>query len=254
MRKLTAVISLVLLVAPLAIGYAATEKRVHKVVPLNGGGSLSISTHNGSITVKSWTQPSVDIDARIETGEWGTAEDVDKTQVQITGSGSSVRVESDYSAVTWRHFFFTGMHELPPIRYTISMPATARLDIDDHNASVHVSGLRNDLRINSHNGSIEISDFDGGANVETHNGDVRVAYSRFAKSSSFETHNGAIEVQMPGQTRFHINAHGHHLGVNSEFPIVTSSMGGSRYVGDVNGGGPELRLVTHKGTFRLIQG
>ncbi len=251
MRKL-AILFILLAVGPFA--NAATEKRVHKVVPLDATGSLSINTHNGSVTVTAWNQPTVDITARIEQGGFTSAEDVDKTDVSITGSGSNVRVKSDYSAVPSHYFSFTMVHELPPIHYTISMPATARLDIDDHNARVRVTGLRNDLRINAHNGDIDITDLDGSATIETHNGSVRVAYSRFAKSSSFETHNGSIEVRIPAEARFHVNAHGHHLGVSSDFPIVTGGIGGSRYVGDVNGGGPELRFTTHNGSMRLRKG
>ncbi len=87
--------------------------------------------------------------------------------------------------------------------------------------------------------------------IETHNGPVAVAYSRFTKPSRFETHNGAIDIRMPAEARFHVDARGHHLGVKSDFPITTEGFGESRYVGNVNGGGPELRFTTHNGSMRL---
>jgi hypothetical protein len=230
---------------------AASDKRVHKTVPLDPGGSLSIDTHNGTVTVTTWNQPTVDVSAIIEQGEFSSNDDVNKTEVRVSGSSGSVRVESDYSAVSM-HFNFFGMsHNLPLIRYTISMPATARLDVDAHNATIRATGLRNDIKINTHNGDIAITDLDGGATIESHNGDVRVAYSRFTKPSRIETHNGGIDIRIPAQSRFHVNASGHHLGVDSEFPVVVNSMGDSRYVGDVNGGGPELRVTTHNGSLKL---
>jgi len=249
MRKVIIPFVLMLAVATIA---AAADKRVHKTAALDPNGSLSIDTHNGHVVVNTWNQPTVDIVARIEPGEYGTQEDVDKTEIKVTGSGSSVRIESDYTRVGSHFAWFGITRDLPPVHYTISMPATAQLTIDDHNANVRVTGLRNDIRINSHNGSIDISDLDGAASIETHNGDIRVGYRTFAKSSNFETHNGSIELRLPAGARFHVNANGHHMGVDSDFPTtITRSPREGRYVGDVNGGGPELRISTHNGSLRL---
>jgi hypothetical protein len=253
MRKIAIIVSVLLVAA--SIAGASSDKRIHKAVALNPNGSLSIDTHNGTVVVTTWAQPTVDVAARIEAVEFGSAEDVVKTDVRVTGSGSSVRIESDYSRVPTHLRWFGMSRHLPLIHYTISMPATARLEIEDHNASVRVSGLRNDLRVNSHNGGVQVSDFDGAASIETHNGSVRVAYSRFAKSSQFETHNGTIEVRLPPNSRFHVNANGHHMGIDSDFPtVITKGPREGRYVGDVNGGGPELRVSTHNGSLRLKKG
>ncbi len=253
MRKVAILVSVILTVA--AIAGASTERRIHKTMALDPNGSVSIETHNGTIVVTTWNQPTVDINVRIEPGDFGSSDDVNKTNVKVTGSGSSVRIESDYSAVPTHFGWIYISRNLPLIHYTISMPANARLDIDDHNANVRVTGLRNDLRVNSHNGSVDVNDLDGSASIETHNGSVKVAYRRFAKSSSFETHNGGIDLRLPPDARFHVNANGHHMDVDSDFPtVVTRGPREGRYVGDVNGGGPELRVLTHNGSLRLRKG
>ena len=93
------------------------------------------------------------------------------------------------------------------------------------------------------------------AEIETHNGDVRVSYRNFARRSTFETHNGGIEIRLPAGSRFHVNASGHHMDVDSDFPTtVTKAPREGRFVGDVNGGGPELRVSTHNGSLRLRKG
>lgn len=246
MRRI-ALVSLLLAIAPMAVA----ARRIHKVVPLDANGHLSVSTHNGSVTVTTWNQPSVDIDARIEPGQTDYPEDVERTDVRINGSGGSVRIESDYTDVP-SHAGWLGVNRsLPPIHYTISMPATAKLDVSGHNAAVRVSGLRNDVDIESHNGRVELADLDGAAEIETHNGNISIAFSRFARASRIETHNGSVEVRVPGDSRFHLEAHGHHLGFDSEFGVVTRRMNRSHYVGDVNGGGPELRFEAHNGMLRL---
>jgi hypothetical protein len=234
-----------------AMSAAAAEKRVHKTVPLAASGNVAIDTHNGTVTVTTWNQPSVDVSARIEPGEIASDEDVRLTEIHVTGSGDSVRIESDYSAVPSRFVFFGVSRDLPLVHYTVSMPASARLTVDAHNSTVRVSGLRNEVKINTHNGNVDLAGIDGAASVETHNGNVRVAFSRLASVSRIETHNGGIDLSVPAQSRFRVNASGNHLGLNSDFPAVVKFMDRSRYVGEVNGGGPELRITTHNGSLRL---
>ncbi len=248
MRKTGIVLCVVLLLASTT---AAADKRVHQNVALAASGSVFIDTHNGTITVTTWNQPTVDVTARIEGGLWISDEDVNKTQVRVTGSGDNVRIESDYSAII-SHFSWLGTnHNLPPVHYTLSMPAGARLTVDGHNTTVRATGLRNDVKISTHNGSVDLAGLDGAASIDTHNGDIRVAFSRFARLSRIETHNGGIDLRIPAQSQFHLDATGHHLGVSSDFPVVIKRMERDRYVGDVNGGGAELRVTTHNGSVTL---
>jgi len=129
MRKRGIVLSVVALLA--AATAVAADKRVHQTVSLAASGSVSIDTHNGTITVTAWNQPSVDVTARIEQGLFISDGDVRKTEVRVTGSGENVRIESDYSAIMSRFFWLGNEHNLPSVHYTLFMPATARLTVDD---------------------------------------------------------------------------------------------------------------------------
>lgn len=232
----------------------AADRRVHQTVNLDQNGRFELVAHNGSITVTTWNQPRVEIDARIEPGEWGYEEDVDKVDIRISGSGRSVRVETNYDKVGYHTsgwLFVSSNRSLPPVHYTISLPAGAAVDIEEHNASVRVSGLTADVRVSGHNGRIDVLDHAGAADITAHNGDIRVAFTRFGKASEIETHNGSIEVRMPGDSRFDIDASGHHMGVDSDFPVVAKSLSRGTYVGNVNGGGTPLRISTHNGSVRL---
>src|SRR5882724_3586632 len=204
MRKRGIVLSVVALLA--AATAVAADKRVHQTVSLAASGSVSIDTHNGTITVTAWNQPSVDVTARIEQGLFISDGDVRKTEVRVTGSGENVRIESDYSAIMSRFFWLGNEHNLPSVHYTLFMPATARLTIDAHNATVRATGLRNDVKISTHNGNVDLAGLDGAASIETHNGDIHVAFSRFARLSRIETHNGGIELRFPAHSQFHLDA------------------------------------------------
>ena len=251
MKKNAVLVSLLLLFAPIAIVQAASERRVHKSLALDANGQLSISTHNGLVTVTAWNQPRVDVDATIVPDLMNDQEDVDGTDIRITGSGASVRVESNYDRVPDRGWFGFRNRSLPAVNYTISVPATASVKIDAHNSTIQVSGLHNDLRVVSHNGPIDVTGLDGAVDIDTHNGDVSVAFARFARSSRIETHNGGIDVRIPAGAAFHVEADGHRLSFDSDFAIATRWLDRSRVVGDANGGGPPLRFSTHNGSVRI---
>ena len=258
MRNRSIGLALFVAAATVSLLQASPIRHFHRVVALDADGHLAIDTHNGSVAVTTWKQANVQIDARIEADPQGKPEDVEKTSIKVTGSGSSVQVESDYSAVSsstsWLGVsILSSQSNLPLVHYTITMPATAALKIDEHNSTITVSGLRNDLAIDGHNGSIDVRDLDGAAKIETHNGAITVAFARFNRASTFETHNGDVEVRMPGGSRFDLSAEGHRSRpVNSDFAL-TGSRDDSEVSSHVNGGGPELRFSTHNGTLHLIK-
>jgi hypothetical protein len=254
MRNETALIAVLAASLPL-LAHAGTVKNIHKTLPLGANGAVSIETHNGGINVLTWNQSAVDIEARIEAGDSDYPEDVEKTTVRISSSGNDVHIASDYTgvgehALGW--FGFGSERVLPPVYYTVRMPATARLNIDDHNATVKVAGLHSDLTIRSHNGSVEVRDLDGAADIGTHNGDVRLAFARFAHAATIETHNGSCDVRLPAATRFSIAVDAHRSDpVDSEFALARAGAERSSYSADINGGGPRLRFSTHNGSLHL---
>ena len=238
----------------LATAASAADRRVHETANLDPSGRFSLVMHNGTVTVTPSNQSRVTIDATIEPGEIGYDEDVDKVDIRVSGSGSSVHVDTNYDRVGYHRtgWLFAGdQRVLPPVHYTISLPSTASLEIEDHNATVRVTGMSGDVRISAHNGRIEANELGGAADITAHNADVRVGFTRFGKASEIETHNGSIDVRLPSDARFDIDARGHHLGVDSDFPVVARDLDRDTYVGNVNGGGARLRISTHNGSVRL---
>ena len=232
---------------------ASMTKDVHRTVPLAANGSVSIEMHNGSASVTVWNQPGVDISARIESAPESTHdEDVQATNVKVTGGGSSVSIESDYSAIPerWLWLGFGSGRILPLIHYTIRVPAAARVQLKDHNATTTVTGLRGEVMVRSHNGAVRLRDLAGAADIETHNGNIDVEFASFAQKSRFSTHNGDVEVTLPAASRLTLNADAHrHNPVTSDFPVVIRSI--RPLSATINGGGPELRFTAHNGELTL---
>ena len=263
MRVSFASAGLAALAFTVAAGAQASDiKEVHKTLALDRDGSVSIHTYKGSVTVTTWDRPEVQVDARIEP-DGDDREDREKvqwTEARVSGGGASVQIHSDYDDVKRHSHGFLGLFDwdsgsLPLIHYKIQMPASARLDIEDHKSDIKVSDLKADLKLDTYKGTARVSNLDGAARAETHKGDIRIEFARYSRASRFETYKGTIELQMPRDSRFQLDADtGRHGGVETDFAFMSRASGSSgsyRASGSVNGGGPDLRMTTHKGTLRI---
>ncbi|MFQ6116473.1 MAG: DUF4097 family beta strand repeat-containing protein [bacterium] len=236
-------------------------KEVDKTVPLKLDGRVLIDTFKGSVNVTTWDKSEVHIHARIEPGgpsrreqEW-----VHDTEIQILHSGNSVRIKTDYDKLRGRKSFFGDSGSNPFVHYTIQMPYSANLDIEDHKSELNIIDHRSELRIDTHKGVVDVKNQKGSVILETHKGDVRVEFVEFTNDSRFETHKGDIEIVLPKDSKFDLEGDlGSRAHFDSDFEIkIDRSKFRDRgkqedefYIA-INGGGPLLRLSTYKGYFRL---
>jgi hypothetical protein len=245
-----------------AAAQAADTKEFHRTMALGRDGRVAINTYKGSVTVTTWDKPEVRVDAVIEPdGDCQESRDkVQWTQIQIRESAGSVAIKSDYDEAKHHSHGFLGLFDfetgaLPFVRYTIQMPATARLEIVDYKSDTTVSNLHADLKLHTYKGTVKVSNLDGAARVDTYKGDVRVEFARFSSASRFDTHKGEIAVRLPKDSRFELDADSGRRGdIQTDFAMTTHGGRFSRAArasGAVNGGGPELRLTTYKGTLRV---
>ena len=261
MRALTKMAASAALFLAAGLLQASDTKEVHRTMPLARDGRVSIETFKGSVTVSTWDRAEVKIDAVIEPD--GTDSDqkekVAETEVRISGSGSSVTIRSDYHNAHHLHSFLSGLFDwnsgvLPLVRYTIQMPASARLEIEDHKSDIQVSGLKSDLKLHTYKGTGRVTALDGAARIETYKGDIRVEFARYSHDSRFETHKGDIEVRLPRDSRFELDADaGRRGGVESDFAMTTraGNWRATHASGAINGGGPRMHMTTYKGTLRV---
>ena len=234
---------------------AADSKDVHRTLPLDSTGRLVIETYKGSIRVSTWDRNEVDVAVRIEE-DWGWFPDsIRHADLEVDARQREVRLKSDYHA---HPFSFSGSQ--PLFHYTIRMPRSAELRIKDYKSESEIEGLSGDLEVNTYKGSLRARDLAGALTLNTYKGEVLAEFSKFDKRSQVDTYKGTIELNLPRAAKFDLRADlGHRAGLNSDFTrsasVRTSRVGrrpsNSFLDGAVNGGGPELRLKSHKGTFRV---
>ena len=240
---------------------AADTKEVHRTLSLDRDGRVSIDTYKGTVRVTTWDRPEVRVDALIEPdGDCRESrEKVRWTEVRISGGGASIEIKSDYDEVKHHERGFLGIFDfetgsLPFVRYTIQMPAASRLQIHDYKSGINVSNLKADLKLHTYKGTVRVAGLDGAARLDTYKGDVRVEFARFTRASRFDTHKGEIDVRLPKDSHFELDADtGRRGDIESDFAMTTHAgrSRAARATGAVNGGGPELRLTTYRGTLRV---
>jgi hypothetical protein len=259
---------LLCLLAILAVGtsvtFAQESKETRKTAALSQGGEVKIDSFKGSITVTTWDRQEVEIYAKIESDGQSADEKklVQGTEVDIETSANSIRIKSNYDKIQGRNNFSGDSDEnsftLPLIHYTLKVPRTARLTIDDHKSKISVSDLQAELQIDTHKGSVSVVRQNGAVNLDTHKGDARVEFLSFNKESNFETHKGEIEIVMPGRAGFELDSDmGKGANLDSTYDISGLTRKQDKrelqHRGSVNGGGPVLHMSSHKGQIRLRQ-
>jgi hypothetical protein len=255
-----------LLAAPGVVPAEVASKEVHRTIALDPDGRVAIETFKGSVKVTAWDRAEAEITARIVADDACgdskyQAETVKDTEVRISGEGRFLSLRSDYDRIdgfhTWSFWPFGSCSARPFVHYTISMPATARLDLKDYKSDISIAGLSADVRLSTYKGEVRLTGLAGALHLDTYKGDATVAFAKMSGDCSFETHKGDIEITLPRDARFAVSADvGRHGRLDSDFPVTTtlarrSRSRDERVEGAVNGGGPSLRLSTPNGSFRL---
>lgn len=259
---MTRILTALLLVV--VVTQAQESREVRKTVLLDPEGRVSIDTYKGSVSVDVWEKKEVEIVARIEADEWDrySEENVRDTEIRISDSPAEVRIKTDYDRLRRRSRGFWGIFDgtsgsLPFVHYTIRMPASARVRIKDYKSDISLAGLKAGIDVETYKGTVEARGVEGGMDLETYKGNVRVEFAAMSHASSFETYKGDISIVFSETAAFRLDADlGRRGDLDSDFSFASSSDRRSRKryfsSGDVNGGGPTLRLRTDKGTFRLL--
>ena len=229
---------------------AADSKDIHRAFPLDSHGHVTIDTYKGSIRVSTWDRNEIDVAVRIEEDGDVFAQNVTHADVRFDASASDVRITSNNQ---WSFFLVDGV---PPLyHYTVRMPRTASLRIKDYKSDSDVSDLAADLDLNTYKGSLQLRNFSGGLTVNTYKGDIRAEFAAVTAPVRIDTYKGNIDLRMPRDSGFDLYTDlGRRRGdADSDFAryIRTSGWRDRTHRSQVNGGGPEVRIRSYKGEFRL---
>jgi len=245
------------LISGLLLALQAQDKKViDKTFSLNKDGVVEIDTYKGSIKITTWDKAEIKINVVIEADGWGRddKDKVEATEIIFNNSASRVSMKTKYD----EHSSFWGNSgSNPMVHYTITMPKTAELEVNDYKSETNISGINANIVFETYKGSVFIKDLVGSIDLETYKGDVEVEFSKLLKDSKFESYKGRIDVKLPADAKFSVDAELDDKGdFDSDFELKSNQRRrrDDEYIrGDVNGGGPFLEFTTYKGDFRILK-
>jgi hypothetical protein len=278
-----------LAIAALAVSPAimlAADGTFDKVLHVSGPVELNVATGSGYIHVSPGSDSEVHIIGHVHANRWngwgdggGSPEDRLKEVVSnppIEQSGNSITIG--------KH---TSYHNIS-IDYDITTPRGTNLEAGSGSGDLRLTDIGGPLKANTGSGSIEASGLSGRVVLETGSGDIRaemhaapdvkaqtgsgtirlrgVTGGLYAETGSgdievegqpgtnwkLETGSGSVTLDTGGRAKFSLDATTGSGSVHSDPPISThGSLERHHITGDVNGGGPTVRIETGSGDVRI---
>ncbi len=198
LRFLGVLLTAVLLLAPSAVAQDAA-RTLSNTVPLDADGEVVLDNHEGQIAIDTWDRAEVRYEIRIMPTDDDPA--AEKTTIDIDANERRLRLattheDGDDESTVFGFSFDDGWRwggtDIPAVHYTLTMPATARLTIDDHESTVDLTGLRAGLRLDTHDGALTLRDHDGDTRIDSHDGRIDLRDTR--GQLIIDTHDSPISI------------------------------------------------------------
>ncbi len=249
----------VLLTAFAAAANAVTlRETIDKTFDVRAGAVLKVDNVNGRISVSSWDQPRIRIQAEkvvSRSAESDAKKIMSALQVDIAANANGVTARTiqpnDHGGGLLDLLFGGGGST--NVNYTVTVPRSANVHVSNTNGGVQLTSVSGEMRVETTNGGVDLTRCAGAANVETTNGHIHAELASLApqKQVRLETTNGGIELIVPQKVAANVDAETTHGSVTSELPIAAKTSGRTSIRGAINGGGPDVMLRTTNGGIRI---
>jgi hypothetical protein len=272
------------LVASPAIMFAA-DGTFDKTLHVSGEVTLSLNTGSGYIHVSPGSDNEVHIIGHVHANRWSGLGDFGSPEERVKQVVDNPPIEQSGSVITvGRH---TSYHNVS-IDYDVTTPRGTNLEANSGSGDLRLQDLGGSLKANTGSGSIDATGLSGRVALETGSGDIRadihaspdvkaqtgsgsiklrgVNNALYAETGSgdievegqpgsnwkLETGSGSVTLNTGGRGKFSLDATTGSGDIHSDPPITThGSLEKHHITGDVNGGGPTVRIETGSGDVRI---
>ncbi|MGA7525199.1 MAG: DUF4097 family beta strand repeat-containing protein [Acidobacteriaceae bacterium] len=260
----------------------AADGTFDKTLHVNGQVMLTIATGSGYVHVSPGSSSEVHIIGHVHANGWGFGDSADDRVHQVVANPP---IDQAGNIVT------IGRHQdwirNVSIDYDITAPKGTQLEASSGSGDLRLQDIGGPLKANTGSGDIEASGFTGRVELQTGSGEIRAGLQSsndvkattgsggihlqgvdgplFAETGSgdieigghpnapwkLETGSGDITLNT-GNSRFTLDASTGSGSVHSDPPITThGSLERHHVMGDINGGGPTVRIETGSGDIRI---
>ena len=219
-----------------------------KKYPLSDGGRLEVKNTNGFIRVEVGGDQ-VEVNAeRIAHAATPEAAKEMLAKIEVTEDVTADRVRLETKRP--QGGFGRGNVE---VRYTIRVPASAQVALENTNGEVRVTGVTRGTRISTTNGAIDGRGLGGEVRASTTNGGVDLELASLTQAVTVSTTNGGVTVSVPSSAKADLQATCTNGGIDVKGLEldVEGERTRRRLAGRLNGGGPRLEVSTTNGAIEI---
>jgi hypothetical protein len=160
----------------------AADKRFDKTFHVSPGGTLTLETDVGRVTVEGTGSSQVSIAATIR----GSSRDVDEFQVEAEKNGNDVEIIAGARSRRWN---FRDID----VRFVIKVPREYNVKVHTSGGDVNVSSIKGEVSGGTSGGNVAVEDIDGTVDLGTSGGNVR-AYN-VTGDVHMETSGGNVNIE-----------------------------------------------------------
>ncbi len=233
-------------------------KEVRKSFIIDKSGDVTLDTYKGKVTIEPSGSDVVEVYAKIEPDRGnflgtGAKKQLANASVVFDASSNSVKIKSEYKH---ENDSWLGSNTMAFVNYKIKMPKTATLTVKDYKSDTNISGLESKIEFDTYKGEVRINGLSGSVNFETYKGEAEIRFDKLTGDSKFGTYKGDIAVSIPKSSAFTFRSDfGKRVDFENGFDIKRESYGKKsksyNFSGDVNGGGPKIKISSEKGNIKL---
>ncbi len=256
-RTTLAAVAALLLLSTAGAADTLVEK-LDKTYPLQGK-TVSVENVNGSVEVGVWDRNEVRVEAekRVRGARRDDADDaLAAVRIEIAQTGTGLEIRTRYprqEGVAGIFNLFTDGRVQAEVRYRITMPRAARVEVETVNAAIRIDGVQGGAALETVNGSIDVTGGAGSFEAETVNGSIDAQLSSVAAGKlSAETVNGPVRLALPATLKANVAIETVNGKITSDLPVTARSISKRALRGSINGGGPvDLAISTVNGSVTI---
>jgi hypothetical protein len=245
-----------LLVSAFVLNNLASAKTIEKNFDADNGDTLSVITDAGSIRVETHNRKEIEVFAEIE------GRDEDEFEVTFDESSDGLKIRGEKEDNRW------GYNNLR-VKFVITVPkdynveldtAGGSISVDDLNGNVNVEtsggsikmgNINGDVDAHTSGGSIRTEDIDGNVNARTSGGSIKVTMTKqITENATLSTSGGSVTANLIDDIKVDIDASTSGGRVRTDFDVDGITKKRS-IKGEINGGGPKLKLRTSGGSVNI---
>lgn len=231
------------------------DETIEKSFNVAPGGTLELRTDAGSIEIATHSSDEIDVEVEIE------GESADEFEVTFKERNNGLEIRGEKEGKRYWNSLRVKFYITVPKEYNLElMTAGGRIAVDDldghidantSGGSINVGDVNGNVELHTSGGSIRTDSINGEIDAHTSGGSINVTFATQPKEdASLTTSGGSVTAVLPANASFDIDASTSGGRVRSEFN-VDGRIKKQSIRGEVNGGGPEIKLHTSGGSVRI---